>query len=220
MRSGWPWAAVLALGAAQSVAAAEAPGETAMAPRLAATLVAADANMALVELGGQQAWLRPGERHGPCVLSAVAASQAELACEGRALRLQLAPGAADGYRSGHEHSAPPPAVMVELPAGFIESLAARPQALALGLDLVPEVEDGSVRGWRVARLEASNPLYPLGLREDDLVIAVAGFPAAEPNSLAGALRALPAQGSFNVTLLRRQQLIDLSIVAAPAIATP
>jgi type II secretory pathway component PulC len=176
--------------------------------RLAATLQHGAAGMALVASGEQQVWLRPGDRVGACVLRSVEAAAAVLVCDGRLTRTPLLPGRAEASAGAWR------AMQVELPPGMIEALAANPQALALGLDVVAEVDGGVLRGWRIALLEASNPLFPLGLRENDLVLAVAGFPAAEPHSLVTGLRALPQRGSFNITVQREGRIMDLAIIAA------
>lgn len=191
-------------------ASAEATADAGLGLRLAATVRDGGDGMALVAAGERQAWLRPGDRVGRCVLRSIESAAAVLACDGLVTRLPLAPGAADAPARARSTT------LIELPPGSIEALAARPQALALGLEIVPEIDGGLLQGWRIAMLEASNPLFPLGLRENDLVLAVAGFPTAEPRSLAIGLRSLPQNVSFNITVLREDQIVDLAIIAAAA----
>lgn len=197
----------MVLAAAPATTRGEGAGRADQAARLAATLTGVGETMALIEAGESQVWLRPGDRIDSCVLGPVDSSSAELECRDRRLHLRLDGGETEGPQLA---SAPPHVV---LPPGWIEALAARPQVIALGLDLVPEADGAGVRGWRVTRLDPESPLSLLGIREQDLVLAVAGFPAYEARALAAGLRGLPELGSFNVTLQRAGQVIDLAVVA-------
>ncbi len=196
---------MLALGIA-CPAAAQAP------LRLAATLVTADDAAALLEAGAAQAWLRPGQTIAGCRVERVAAASVQLDCAGEGRTLRLQPGA--------RAEAPPrgTAAMdsVSLPPGTLQSLAARPQAIALGLDVAPVVEDGVLRGWQVARLDEHGALAGFGLMEADLVVAIDGAFAAEPAAFAAALRALPEAGAFTLDLLRHGQPLTLHVSAPPA----
>lgn len=203
----------LVLSVAPAVARGDGPGGGEHVVRLAATLTGAGETMALIAAGERQAWLRPGDLLGACALQRVEATGAELDCSDGRLRLPL-----EGSASAGRGDVLPKRHVV-LPPGWIESLAARPQALALGLDIVPEADVAGLRGWRITRLDPASPLSPLGLREEDLLLAVAGFPAAEPGSLVAGLSSLPKLGSFSVTLQRDGRVIDLAIVA-PRSDTP
>lgn len=202
-------AARLGLGCAALLAGAATVESAGPPVRLAATLVA-DGGRALLATGEGQAWLAPGDRVGECELKRVELSYAELHCDDHRVHLRLDEAGTDGP------VASPQFTRVELPPGAIEALAARPQALALGLDLVPETEHGALRGWRILRLDAGNPLYRFGFREADLVVAVAGFAASDPAALAAGLRSLPGQGAFSVQLLREQKPFELLVMAPPA----
>ncbi len=191
-------------------ASAEATADAGPGLRLAATIKDGGGGMALVAMGERQAWLRPGEQLGKCVLLSIEPAAAVLACDGLVIGMPLAAGMSDAPARARSTT------LVELPPGSIEALVARPQALAFGLEIVPEIDGGLLRGWRITMLEGSNPLVPLGLRENDLVLAVAGFPATEPRSLALGLRSLPASGSFSITVERDDQVVDLEIIAAAA----
>lgn len=196
---------VLALGISQPVAAQEPV-------RLAATLVTADGASALLEAGSAQAWLRPGQTIADCRVELVSAASVHLSCAGeqRELRLQPAARAAASPRGSAAMDS------VTLPPGTLQALAARPQAIALGLDVAPVVEDGVLRGWQVARLDEQGALAGFGLMEADLVVAVDGAFAAEPAAFAAALRALPQAGVFTLDLLRDGQPLTLHVSAPPA----
>ncbi|NGP53093.1 hypothetical protein [Thioalkalivibrio sp. XN8] len=204
-RGGRSLACAAALGAA-APALADGPA------RLAATLVAAGDAAALVEFPGGQRWLRAGDEAGGCRLLQVDGAAADLDCGGRPLRLELEAGA------GKPVAAPPDSAManIELPAGKVQSLAARPQAIALAADFAPLVEDGQLRGWRVDRLDETGPLAGFGLREADVIQAVNGAPAAEPAAFAAALRALPSTYAFTLELFRDGQPLTLTVAAPPA----
>lgn len=206
------------LRAAKSLACAVALGAAAPAPaaeplRLAATLVLPGEAAALVETPAGQRWLRAGDPVDGCRLVRIRATAAEFDCGGQPWRLELAAGA------GAPAAGPPPdAVMasVELPPGALQSLAARPQAVALAADFAPLVEDGQLRGWTVARLDAAGPLGGFGLREADVVRAVNGAPASEPAAFAAALRALSSAYAFTLELSRDGRPLTLAVTAPPA----
>lgn len=182
--------------------------------RLAATLTGAGEPMALIAAGGTQAWLQSGDQLAACVLGRVDSTGAELECPGRRLRLRL-----DGAGTAGQRAMLPQGPVV-LPPGWIESLVANPQGIALGLDLVPEADVAGLRGWRVARLDPESPVALLGIREHDLLLAVAGFPAADAGSLVAGMRNIAGPGSFNVTLQRAGHLIDLAVVIPQSDASP
>lgn len=203
-RAAWPFACALALAAAG--AGAREPA------RLAATLVTPGDAAALVEHSGGQVWLRTGEYAAGCRLLRVEPAAAHLECRGRRLRLALEAGldrraqrvAAAGLDSAR------------LPPGTLQSLAARPQAIALAADFAPVVAHGQLLGWRVARLDAGGPLAGLGLREADVIRAVDGAPAAEPATFAAAIRALPDAHAFTLEVSREGRLLTLLVAAPPA----
>lgn len=188
--------------------------------RLAATLVSAGDAAALVEFPDGQRWLRAGEEAAGCRLVRVEQSAAELDCSGEAVRLELeaeADADADAGQAARAVTSPRPALAsVELSAGALQSLASRPQAVALAADFAPRVENGQLRGWTVERLDPAGALAGLGLREADVVEAVNGAPAAEPAAFAAALRALPSAYSFTLQLSRDGQPLTLAITAPPA----
>jgi len=188
---------------AASVAAAEP------AVRLAATLTQTGYRAALLDFDGEQTWLRPGQSLRHCRLDDVQPASVVLDCGTGRRVLPLAPGSGTA-------PVPAPAVeRVELPPGRLQILATRPQAIALGLDLSPEAEQGRVQGWRITRLDAASELNELGLRESDLVISVAGIPASEPGSFAAAVRRLPGEGAFTLEILRQERRVSLHVIAPP-----
>lgn len=190
---------------------AAAAGSAPPPQRLAATLTTPAGGQALLATGDTQEWLGPGDRIGDCQLLRVEISYADLRCGGHWLHLPL-----DASGAGHPPRLPQ-SERIELPAGALEALVARPQALALGLDLVPELEHGTLRGWRIRHLDPANPLYRFGFREADLVVAVGGFTASEPEALVAGLRTLPRQGAFSVQLLRAERPFELLLTAPPAL---
>ena len=199
--------------AAYAVAlAAAAPALAAQPTRLAATLVSAGDAAALVEFPSGQAWLRAGESMDGCRLLRVEAAAAELECKGQPVRLQLEAGAGERVASPPE----PDMTSVALPPGMLQSLAARPQALALAADFAPVVHDGLVRGWTVARLDEAGDLAGLGLQEADVIHAVNGAPASEPAAFVAALKALPSSHAFTLELLRNGRALTLLVAAPPA----
>jgi type II secretory pathway component PulC len=196
---------VLVLGIGHPAAAQESV-------RLAATLVTAEGASALLEAGTTQAWLRPGQMIADCRVDLVSAASVRLICAGEQRELRLQPGA----RGAARPRGTPAMDSVTLPPGALQALAARPQAIALGLDVAPVVEDGVLRGWQVARLDERGALAGFGLKESDLVVAVDGAFAAEPAAFAAALRALPRAGVFTLELLRHGQPLTLHVSAPPA----
>lgn len=182
------------------------------AVRLAATLVTAEGASALLEAGAGQAWLRPGQAIAGCRVDRVSTASVGLNCGGEQKVVRLQPGA----RAAAPLREMPAMDSVTLPPGTLQALAARPQAIALGLDVAPVVEDGVLRGWQVARLDEQGALAGFGLRESDLVVAVDGASATEPVAFAAALRALPRAGVFTLDLLRHGQPLTLHVSAPPA----
>lgn len=183
--------------------------------RLAATLVASGDAAALVEFPAGQAWLRAGESIAGCRLIGVTAAAAELDCGGRPRHLQLEAGPGMAVAT-----VPQPAMAsVALPPGRLQALASRPQALALAADFAPVVEDGRLRGWTVARLDASSDLAGLGLQEADVIHAVNGAPASEPAAFVAALKALPDVHALTLELWRDGLPLTL-LVAAPPSSSP
>jgi hypothetical protein len=192
--------------------AAVAPVTASQPTRLAATLVAGGDAAALVEFPAGQAWLRPGDAMAGCVLLHVQAAAAELECGDRRLRLLLEAGAGMPVEFAPE----PAMASIALPPGMLQSLAERPQALALAADFAPVVADGRVRGWTIARLDTSSDLAGLGLQEADVIHAVNGAPAAEPTAFAAALKALPESHAFTVELWRDGVPLTLLVAAPPS----
>lgn len=200
-------ACAMALGIALPAVAAEPL-------RLAATLVSSGEAAALVEFAAEQRWLRAGDSVDGCRLVAVEATAAELECDGRPWRLELEAGA--GQAAAPALSPSPAVASIELPPGTLQSLAARPQALALAADFAPLVEDGQLRGWTIERLDPAGALAGLGLREADIVEAVNGAPATQPAAFAAALRALPSAYAFTLELSRDGQPLTVTVAAPPA----
>jgi len=192
--------------------AAVAPALAGQPTRLAATLVSAEDAAALVEFPNGQAWLRTGDSMEGCRLLRVEAAAAELECEGEPVRLQLEAGRGEPVESPPE----PDMTSVALPPGMLQSLADRPQALALAADFAPLVEDGLVRGWTVTRLDGTGNLAGLGLQETDVIHAVNGAPASEPAAFVAALKALPASHAFTLELWRQGRPLTLLVAAPPS----
>lgn len=201
------WAAACAM-----ALAAAAPALAGQPTRLAATLVSAGDAAALVEFPSGQAWLRTGDSMEGCRLLRVEAAAAELECEGEPVRLQLEAGRGEPVESPPE----PDMTSVALPPGMLQSLADRPQALALAADFAPLVEDGLVRGWTVARLDETGNLAGLGLQEADVIHTVNGAPASEPAAFVAALKALPASHAFTLELWRQGRPLTLLVAAPPS----
>lgn len=199
------FACVLALAAANGTGAAEPA-------RLAATLVTPQGAAALLEFGGEQAWLRAGESAAGCRMESVEAAVAEMLCGDRRLRLTLEPG----LQPAAEPALAPEFGQATLPPGMLRTLAERPQAIALAADFAPVVEQGRLQGWRVARLDAGGPLAGMGLREADVIRAVDGAPAAQPAAFAAAIRALPDVHAFTLELSRDDRPLTLMVSAPPA----
>lgn len=206
------WHSVATSAGCMMALAAFTPGAASEPTRLAATLVSAGDAAALVEFPGGQGWLRPGDSAAGCRLLRVESTAAELECSARHLRLQLQAGAGQPVKA-----APGPAMAgIELPPGALQSLATRPQSIALAADFAPLVENGRLQGWQVARLDPGGALADFGLREADVVHAVNGTPAADPAAFAAALRALPEIHAFTLELSRDGLPLTLLVAAPPA----
>ena len=192
------------------------PGTTGAAatalPRLAAIVVSGEDAAALFELAEGQAWRRIGDTAGNCRVTAIQVDRAVVDCDGSRKTLPLAGG---GIASGETLDAPSLAA-IELPPGLLQSLAARPQALALAVDFAPVAGERGLAGWQVMRLDEHGPLAGLGLMEADLVVAVDGAPAAEPASFAAAVRALGASRAFTLDLVRAGRPLTLLVSTPPA----
>lgn len=199
-------------GLSPAAASAAAAGAAAPAlPRLAAIVVSGEDAAALFELAEGQAWRRVGETAGPCRVAAIQLHRAVVDCDGSRKTLPLAAG---GMAAGAPRDAPSLAA-IELPPGLLQSLAARPQALALAVDFAPVPGDRGLAGWRVMRVDEHGPLAGLGLLEADLVIAIDGAPAAEPAAFAGAVRALGASRAFTLDLVRDGRPLTVLVSAPP-----
>jgi type II secretory pathway component PulC len=222
-----PWRAAAAIGGlvalapVQPAALAASPGPAGPAasdaaatalPRLAAILVTGEDAAALFEFAEAQAWRRVGEKAGDCRVTAIRVDRAVLDCDGNRRTLPLAAGSmvSATTRDAALFAA------VELPPGLLQSLAARPQALALAVDFAPIPADRGIAGWQVMRLDEHGPLAGLGLMEADLVVAVDGAPAAEPAAFASAVRGLRDSASFTLDLVRDGRPLTLLVATPPA----
>ncbi|MGD9387146.1 MAG: hypothetical protein PVI87_02865 [Gammaproteobacteria bacterium] len=181
--------------------------------RLAATLVSPGDAAALVEFEGGQRWLRAGDEAAGCRLLRVERAAAELDCGTHRRGLDLEAGAGQPVEPAHAAAT---MSSVELPPGELQSLAARPQVLALAADFAPLVENGRLRGWTISRLDPEGALAGFGLREADVVEAVNGAPAATPVAFAAAVRALPGAHAFTLELSRDGRPLTLLVTAPPA----
>ena len=181
--------------------------------RLAATLVLPGDAAALVEFEGGQRWLRAGDEAAGCRLLRVERAAAELDCGTHLRGLALEAGAGQRLEPA---TAAASMSSVELPAGELQSLAGRPQALALAADFAPLVENGRLRGWTISRLDPKGALAGFGLREADVVEAVNGAPAATPIAFAAAVRALPGVPAFTLEVSRDGRPLTLLVSAPPA----
>jgi S1-C subfamily serine protease len=192
------------------------PGATAATvalPRLAAIVVSGEDAAALLELAEGQAWHRVGDTAGNCRVTAIQVDRAVVDCGGSRKTLPLSAG---GVASGETRDAPSVAA-IELPPGLLQSLATRPQSLALAVEFAPVAGERGLAGWQVMRLDEHGPLAGLGLMEADLVVAVDGAPAAEPASFAAAVRALDASRTFTLDLVRAGRPLTL-LVSTPRAA--
>jgi S1-C subfamily serine protease len=206
-------ALIVALAPAPTLAALPvSTGAAAAPPRLAAIVVSGEDAAALFELAEGQAWRRIGDTAGNCRVTAIQVDRAVVDCDGSRKTLPLAGG---GIASGETLDAPSLAA-IELPPGLLQSLAARPQALALAVDFAPVAGERGLAGWQVMRLDEHGPLAGLGLMEADLVVAVDGAPAAEPASFAAAVRALGASRAFTLDLVRAGRPLTLLVSTPPA----
>jgi len=183
-------------------------------PRLAATLVTPGHAAALLESTAGQAWTVPGESVGDCRLLHVDASSARLACGMAERQLRLASGTAGGPHPLTAEAFRPTMHSVRLPPAALRAIMQNPQASALGIDLVPISRAGEVIGWAVARLEPGSPVSATGLQLDDVVVAVDGAPARQPEAFMAALRGLPDADSFVLELLRAGRPTSLLVAVA------
>jgi type II secretory pathway component PulC len=192
------------------------PGATAAAaaapPRLAAIVVSGEDAAALFELAEGQAWRRTGDMAGNCVVGVIQVDRAVVDCDGSRKTLPLLAGS---IASSETRDAPSVAT-IELPPGLLQSLAARPQSLALAVDFAPVAGERGLAGWQVMRLDDQGPLAGLGLMEADLVVAIDGAPAAEPASFAAAVRALGVSRAFTLDLVRAGRPMTLLVSSPPA----
>ena len=202
-----------ALAASPGAAGSAASDDAAEAlPRLAAIVVSGEDGAALFELAEGQAWRRVGETAGDCRVTAIQVDRAVVDCDGNRKTLPLAAGS---MASAEMRDAPSVAA-IELPPGLLQSLAARPQALALAVDFAPVAGDRGLAGWQVMRLDEHGPLAGLGLMEADLVVAIDGALAAEPAAFAAAVRALRASASFTLDLVRDGRPLTVLVATPPA----
>lgn len=181
--------------------------------RLSATVSVGGRAEAWLEAGDRGWRLAAGETFADCRLATVRHDAVRFDCPDgeRVLRLSGTAGARTaprGTSAGGED--------VTLPPGLLAGLAARPQALALAADFAPAQSADGRAGWRVTRLAPGGPLAGAGLAEGDLVLAVAGVPAAEPAAFMAVLRALPELPAFECELLRDGRPLRLQVVAPPA----
>ncbi|NGX15668.1 PDZ domain-containing protein [Wenzhouxiangella sp. XN24] len=187
-------------------------------PRLAATLVTPGHAAALLESAAGQAWTVPGEFVGDCRLLQVDASSASLVCGAAERRVRLAAGAASPTHGDAAENLRPAMHSVRLPPAGLRAIMQNPQASALGIDLVPVSRAGDVIGWAVTRLDPGSPVSAAGLQPHDLVVAVDGAPAGQPEAFMAALRALPDADSFVLELLRAGRPTSLLVSVAEPVA--
>lgn len=173
--------------------------------RLAGTLEHDGSFLAIVEDGGRQWLLGPGEMLEECRVNEISATRVKLKCPAGSHELHIRSlptrGTADNPSGG--------AIYLSIQKDVLRRLVSDRQDLVNQIDLAPEVDaTGVMSGWRVVSVRAGSEVEALGLRAGDLITAVNHIAVAD-SVFMEALSSVPEQGLINLSLQRQQQKIEL-----------
>ncbi len=86
------------------------------------------------------------------------------------------------------------------------------QRLVGQISLVPEIKDDTMVGYRVSRLKPGGDFAGLGLRADDVITAVNGAPANQPEAFVETVNASGQMQVINVELQRADGRVTINYV--------
>jgi type II secretion system protein C len=153
---------------------------------------------------GRQMIIDRGQVVDGCRLADVHENHVVMACSGGAVTLMLR----SGLRPCRDYPGSPAAVYrVTLPRAAFEANGGDAEG-ANQLALEPAVRDGLQYGYRVAWLERGGRFYRLGLRAEDVIVALNDVPTGLPGPFMQAMAMLPGSEGFRVTVERSGELID------------
>ena len=173
--------------------------------RLAGTLEHDGSFLAIVEDGGRQWLLGPGEMLEECRVDAVSATRVRLKCPAGSHELHIRSLPMRGMADNPSGEA----IYLSIQKDVLRRLISNRQDLVNQIDLAPEVDaTGVMSGWRVVSVRAGSEVEALGLRAGDLITAVNHIAVAD-SVFMEALSSVPEQGLVNLSLQRQQQKIEL-----------
>lgn len=94
----------------------------------------------------------------------------------------------------------------------LDRLVENRQRLVTQVSLIPVVRDGSMYGYRIADLQAGGELDRFGLVNDDVVIAVNGTPASQPESFIAAIKILDSMAVISLEIKRKARSLVLNYI--------
>ena len=86
------------------------------------------------------------------------------------------------------------------------------QRLVSQISFVPETKDDTMVGYRVSQLRPDGDLSDLGLRNEDVITAVNGAPANQPEAFVEAVNASVRMQVINVEVERGDRLVTINYV--------
>jgi type II secretion system protein C len=177
--------------------------------RVAGTVIGGNSSMALIEnAAGIQRELRVGDILDGCKLGAITPRGLALDCAGtirwRALEPDDRPVAAPKNT---------PAATAELSGQAFRDLLGDRQRLVSEISLKPRVRDGRLDGYEVEHLKSGGLLEGHGLIAGDVILAVNGAPASQPQGFMDMIRHLEDAPDFLLQLehdgVLRELLVQL-----------
>jgi len=86
------------------------------------------------------------------------------------------------------------------------------QRLISQISFVPEIKDDTMTGYRVSQLRPDGDLSDFGLRNEDVITAVNGTPANQPDAFVEAVNASSRMRVINVEVERGDRLVTINYV--------
>lgn len=192
------WVAAMLAGiAADAIAGAD----DAQRSRIVGTLLGVRQPAVLIETpDGRAQHLHAGDALDGCTIERIVARRIDVACNGLRQRRPLQ-GDASGDRAPPLDSASTRTATV-LSASAFRALLADPQRLVAEIALAPRVRDGRLHGYAVDHLKPGGLFDGQGLETGDVIVAVDGTPANEPDPFMQTLDAVRDARRFRLSIER------------------
>lgn len=105
----------------------------------------------------------------------------------------------------------------EIERAVIDRLAENPSQLVRQARIVPTMQDGITRGFKLYGIRPASLPSLLGLQNGDMLVAFDGQPLSSLDAAMAALARLPTLGTFTLTLERRGATKQLTIAVVDAL---